>query len=912
MDVKEKNTQFYLKYTNVISQIVSTDVYLWSAGTYEDVSALYASFDSVEPERTEYLSAKFDLSGPRNSFTIKSFDEYLTISSDNYAVFAKDGDSSGWNADGESSYGRDRGEDPSVEWASSTTLSYYDDKLYVNNNNSTNLTGYLTEDTLSGLDNYGTTLASYTFAKHLKWNSDSNDSLDIEFVKIENKYDTNQITTTVLDPWRESTINITVINVNDPPVAKDFVRTIYQASTFEIDLSENVILDTGDAGKYGLDVSGNINNNNIVISSDYHSIPSGNGTLLVLNATSVVGVSNSSASNDGNNVNIQYYDVEEAAKRIIGSSITSSDLASSEDDVFIYFTNYDGDIYFNTGLDYKVKEGDSFEKYILGFTIEVECNENFTISIEEGDFLWNVVGGVDSTYYDSNNNNFSFTVDKDKSDTDNSYSETPNYWTYNFSKYNSKYNLSFRLNKNNNDTNTANPTYADALDGYYGDTNYVSDNDIVYEGKLCNISSIAPITVSITNTVFGQAIDNSSTEFKIYQIPQEQIDNPTDSNGLELNVIPTDSSGLESQMPYTGGCVIYMTTSGEVFYNTTESIDTMSFTVNGALQSLVFDQDSSGLIIESSPTDGTLTIEKTKLTYTHKNYSVSPTSPISFSYTVKDDENLNDTKNITFNIIESVPIANDVLGINLPSDETSIEIDLSSSVQIMNDNGIYIDGSGLTFILVDTLNGVSLNGSVFSFKRTLSNLDLYGKQSFNYKVKDGELESAEATVEITLGYVPSDYTIKQAVGVWMMDSNNADNIYGPMSNWETGYVTNMSELFKNASEFNEDISSWDTSSVTDMSLMFYGANEFNQDLSNWDVSSVRNFREMYIHTLYDIFSWDVNNADANDLQDMNLYGSDSNNNNKYSPFSTTLAIPGPAWRLEVVFVISVLEVDYWG
>ncbi len=51
-------------------------------------------------------------------------------------------------------------------------------------------------------------------------------------------------------------------------------------------------------------------------------------------------------------------------------------------------------------------------------------------------------------------------------------------------------------------------------------------------------------------------------------------------------------------------------------------------------------------------------------------------------------------------------------------------------------------------------------------------------------------------------------------------------------------VTNMSEMFKDASNFNSPIGNWDVSNVVVLSNMFYGATAFNQDISSWDISNV--------------------------------------------------------------------------
>ena len=76
----------------------------------------------------------------------------------------------------------------------------------------------------------------------------------------------------------------------------------------------------------------------------------------------------------------------------------------------------------------------------------------------------------------------------------------------------------------------------------------------------------------------------------------------------------------------------------------------------------------------------------------------------------------------------------------------------------------------------------------------------------------------------------------------------------------TGYVTDMSELFKYRSDFNGDISGWDVSNVKNMSKMFYYCKSFNQDISGWDVSSVEDMSAMFHHCKsfnQDIRYWNV-------------------------------------------------------
>ena len=101
--------------------------------------------------------------------------------------------------------------------------------------------------------------------------------------------------------------------------------------------------------------------------------------------------------------------------------------------------------------------------------------------------------------------------------------------------------------------------------------------------------------------------------------------------------------------------------------------------------------------------------------------------------------------------------------------------------------------------------------------------------------------------------------IKDAVNLWCDNKDEAIEIYGHIISWDVSNVTDMSNLFKDKSEFNDDISKWlAVSNVTNMEKMFYNGCSFNQDINTkeitkengdvyiaWNVSNVTNMKHMF-------------------------------------------------------------------
>ena len=87
-----------------------------------------------------------------------------------------------------------------------------------------------------------------------------------------------------------------------------------------------------------------------------------------------------------------------------------------------------------------------------------------------------------------------------------------------------------------------------------------------------------------------------------------------------------------------------------------------------------------------------------------------------------------------------------------------------------------------------------------------------------------------------------------------------------MNNWDVSTITDMREIFRGASLFNQNIGNWNVGNVNDVYYMFAGAVSFNNggsaDINNWNVSNVVTQLGMFLSTPafnQPLNNWDVSN-----------------------------------------------------
>ena len=128
---------------------------------------------------------------------------------------------------------------------------------------------------------------------------------------------------------------------------------------------------------------------------------------------------------------------------------------------------------------------------------------------------------------------------------------------------------------------------------------------------------------------------------------------------------------------------------------------------------------------------------------------------------------------------------------------------------------------------------------------------------------------AQSSAGLAPGVFLSLSSLKAAVAELLAQDRTGGSshwFHGPIKEWNVINVTDMTDLFKDATSFSQDLSGWDVSNVTSMSGMFSGATKFNGPIQNWVVEKVTSMNAMFAGA--GAFNQDLSRWDVSKVTDM--------------------------------------------
>jgi surface protein len=179
---------------------------------------------------------------------------------------------------------------------------------------------------------------------------------------------------------------------------------------------------------------------------------------------------------------------------------------------------------------------------------------------------------------------------------------------------------------------------------------------------------------------------------------------------------------------------------------------------------------------------------------------------------------------------ETDPVAKDLSGITLTDTEDEPASNVSASLE---DNILSISHDDLAGDMeyTVTIPAGALEGEQGEVNEAISWSFTTGKPKF-YLAENGiTISCSVASIDET-GVVDGVTYTKRTTD--QITPENAGTTC-------TSGITDLSEIFTDESDFDEDISHWDVSSVTNMGNLFLNASSFDQNLSAWNVSNVSCF-----------------------------------------------------------------------
>ena len=217
-------------------------------------------------------------------------------------------------------------------------------------------------------------------------------------------------------------------------------------------------------------------------------------------------------------------------------------------------------------------------------------------------------------------------------------------------------------------------------------------------------------------------------------------------------------------------------------------------------------------------------------------------------------------------------IENTTITANQSFEEVSLFVDANGST-----NAVYVGPNNIVMASAGAVNNEQ--GNIGTVTYTVVNLT-----TLKFLIEQGDDVSKVVPSLVTdmSDLFKNNSTFNQNISTW--DVSNVTNMSGmfygavtgsatafnqPIGDWDVTNVTNMSRMFYGATAFNQPIGDWDVSSVTDMSAMFLSSalisdvNAFNQPIGNWNVSNVTDMGNMFSYARnfnQNISTWDVSNV----------------------------------------------------
>jgi VCBS repeat-containing protein len=290
----------------------------------------------------------------------------------------------------------------------------------------------------------------------------------------------------------------------------------------------------------------------------------------------------------------------------------------------------------------------------------------------------------------------------------------------------------------------------------------------VNDGKVDSATATVSITINPINDVpvaNAQSVTTDEDTAKAITLTGSDVDGDSLTYTVVTNPTKGSLSGTAPNLTYTPTANLNGSDSFTFKVNdgTVDSaIATVSITINAVndapvanAQSVTTDEDTAkditltGSDVEGSaltytvianPTKGTLSGIAPNLTYTP---TANQNGSDSFTFKVNDGgkDSSTATVSITINPINDAPVAN--------AQSVSTDEDTAKAITL---TGSDVDGNSLTYTVVTSPTKGSLSGTAPSLTYTPT-ANENGSDSFTFKVNDGTVDSAIATVSITINAV---------------------------------------------------------------------------------------------------------------------------------------------------------------